>query len=157
RVLARALLVLILWLRLEDAAHARSERRLALAGRTRVGTPLGFEELGLRVVRDVIAADLVRALAEQRAVEQLEEALLSVVLRALRHALVILVGAVALLAECERIAVRGRRHGVVGVLTQNHLVGMDGERTLRDDHAADERANLGLVIHIASVGLIMDR
>src|SRR5271165_3269288 len=76
----RALAVFCLGL--EDAAYARAERGLAGRGGLVVRTAFGFEKLGVRVVRDIVATYLIGALAQQRPIEQLEKALLPVVLRA---------------------------------------------------------------------------
>src|SRR5215471_13219170 len=149
--------LLVLRLRLEDAANAGAQRRLAGACRPSVGPAFCLEELRLGVVRDVVAADLVSTLAQQRAIEELQEPLLSIVLRLLGDTFIVLVGVVAFLTEGERIAERRRRQRVVGILAQDDLVGVNGERSLRDDHVTEQRANLGLIVHVSRIGLIVDR
>src|SRR5215472_5464133 len=149
--------LLVLRLRLEDAANAGAQRRLAGACRPSVGPAFGLEELRLGVVGDVVAPDLVGTFAQQRAIEELEETLLPVVLGLLGDTFVVLVGVVAFLAEGERIAERSRRQRIVGILAQDDFVGVNGERSLCDDHVAQKRANLGLVVHVSRIGLIVDR
>src|SRR5215475_13099426 len=119
--------LLVLRLRLEDAANPGAQRGLAGAGRPSVGPAFGLEELRLGVIRDVVAADLVGTLAQQRAIEELQETLLPVVFRLLGDTLVVLVGVVAFLAEGERIAERSRRQRVVGILAQDDLIGVNRE------------------------------
>src|SRR5690349_4948398 len=82
-------------LRLERPSHAVVASGLA---RYRGGGRAAFrlEELGLRVVGDVVAADLVGPAFQDRVVEELELLAGAVVLSALRPALVIPFGVVAL-------------------------------------------------------------
>ncbi len=124
---------------------------------TEPGAALGLEQLGRGVVRDVIAADLVRAALEQRVVEELDQLLRAVVLETLRVALVILVDAVALLAQRDRISVCGGRQRVVGVLAEHDAIGADLERALRDDHVAGERASARLQVRVTGVAGEVDR
>ena len=63
------------------------------------GRPSALKMPRAAVVRDVVAADLVAALLQQRAVEELEQLLAAVVHGALREAFVVLVDVVLLLAE----------------------------------------------------------
>src|SRR6266511_3919978 len=153
-VLAR---LLVLGLRLEHATHARAQRRFAGSGGTGIRTAFRLEELGLGVVRNIVAAYFVGALAQQRPIEQLEETFLAIVFGALRYAFVVLVDVVPFLAERDRVAVRGCRYRVVGVLVKDDLVGMDRQRALSQDHVPQQRPDLGLIVHIAGVGLIVDR
>ena len=136
RRLGRALAGQRVALRLERCrARGRCGRRRPAAG-VRRRAALGLEQLGRRVVRDVVAADLVGAALQDRVVEELELLLRAVVLGALRLAFVVVVGVVALLAERERIAERGGRQRVVGVLLEVDAVRADRERALRDDDVA---------------------
>ena len=98
--------------------RTRSVRPASPGQRHGAGAALRLEELGGGVVRDVVAADLVVAALQDRVVEELQLLLGAVVLGALRPALVVAVGVVALLPERERIAERGRRQRVVGVLLE---------------------------------------
>ena len=40
---------------------------------------------------------------------------------------------------------------------KDDLVGVDRKRALREDHVAGKRPDLGLHIHVAGIGLIVDR
>src|SRR5262249_38493275 len=147
----------LLGLRLEHPAYARSERSFSSLGGSRVGPPLSLEDLGCGVVRNVVAADLVVVFLEQRPIEQLEQPLLPVVHRALREAFVVLVDAVALLAKTDRVAVRRRRQGIVRVLMEHDAIGTDLHRSLRDDDVAGELAVLAAQVGAAGVALIENR
>ena len=69
--------------------------------------------------------------------------LLAVVLDALRPALVVAVGVVALLRGSEiGLPIGRRRQRVVGVLLEVDAVGLDRQRALRDDDVAGEHAGL---------------
>ena len=72
-------------------------RRVPLGSGGGARASLRLEDLGPGVVRDVVAADLVLAAPQQRAIEELDELLRAVVLDALRIAFVVFVHAVALL------------------------------------------------------------
>ena len=82
-----------------NVPRTRSSAACPRRHRRRRRAPLGLEQLGRGVVRDVVAADLVGAALQDCVVEELELFLGAVVLRALRPAFVVALGVVALLAE----------------------------------------------------------
>src|SRR6185369_4602041 len=137
-VLGSRFVLLFLALGLERPAHARTQRRVARARRLRVRPTFGGEILGRGAVRNVVAANFVARLLQQRVVEEFDEALLAVVHDALRVTLVIVIGAIALFAKADRVAIGRRGQRIVGILLERHAVGLDRHGALRDDHVADQ-------------------
>jgi hypothetical protein len=144
-------------LRQKYAADAGTERGFASRGRLAVRAAFGFIDVGLRVVQDVVAAELVAGSFQQRTIEQLDDALGAVVDDALCVAFIVIVGAVALFAKADRVASRGRRYRVVRILMELDPIGVDRERPLGNDNVADQIADLGIGVAAQRVTLKVDR
>jgi len=124
-------------LRQKYAADAGTERGLAGTRRLAVRAAFGFIDVGLRVIQDVVAAELVAGSLQQRTIEQLDDALGAVVDDALCVAFIVLIGAVALFSKADGVASRSRRYRVIRILMELDAVGVDRERPLGNDNVAD--------------------
>jgi hypothetical protein len=140
--------------RLEHSADARTGSRRIRHG---AGAAFGPEDFRRGVVGDVVAADLVLTALQECAIEELDQVLRAIVLDALCVSFVVLVAAVALLPDLDRVAVGGRRQRIVGVLLEHDAIRANRQRALRDDDVARESAAAGLQIGVARISRERDR
>src|SRR5512134_3729414 len=149
----RACRRLVLGLRLDHRTHPALGTvwlpALAAAG--------DLEELGLGVIGDVIAADLVLAALQLRPVEHLHRFGATVVLDALGPSLDVLVEAVPLLPEVGGAAPGGAVLEALLVLADLHALAADLERALRQHDVSLEQGDLPAVVDGDLVGLQVHR